>query len=51
MNQGLTGLLHDAIAPGTYEIVHVGGGIVLVLGILLHLVFNWSWVRSNFFRK
>lgn len=51
LNQALVGLLHDALPQGAFEVMHEGGGVLLVLGVLLHLMLNWNWVRANFFKK
>jgi len=51
LNQALVGLLHDALPRGVFEVMHEGGGVLLVLGVILHLILNWSWVRANFLKK
>jgi len=51
LNQALTGLLYDFLSPDTFEFIHKGGGIVLVLGVMLHVIFNWNWIRVNYFLK
>jgi hypothetical protein len=51
VSQGCTGLLHDSLPHEVFEILHKGGGIALFLGVALHVVLNFGWVRSNFFRK
>ena len=51
LNQALVGLLHDALPRGVFEVMHEGGGVLLVLGVILHLILNWNWVRANFLKK
>lgn len=51
LNQILTGVLHDAIPKEAYEVLHEGGGILFALAAVLHLIFNWNWVKANFFKK
>ena len=51
INQALTGLLHDFIPADTFELIHKGGGIFLILGVVLHIIFNWKWIRLNYFPK
>ena len=51
INQALTGLLNDFLSPETFELIHEGGGISLVLGIVLHVIFNYKWIRINYFPK
>ena len=51
LNQLLVGLLHDALPRKVFEVMHEGGGVLLALGVLLHLILNWNWVRTNFLKK
>jgi len=51
LNQLLVGLSHDALSRKVFEVMHEGGGILLVLGVLLHLILNWNWVRANYLKK
>ena len=48
ITQALSGLLRDQLSYEAFEIVHEGGGIVLIVAIVLHVILNFSWVRSNF---
>jgi len=45
--QLVSGLLPAAIP---YE-WHRAAGILLGTGIGLHLILNWPWIRSNFFKR
>ena len=51
LNQTMTGILHDAISKETYEVLHEGGGILFAIVAVLHVIYNWNWVKTNFFRK
>ncbi len=51
LNQILTGVFHDAIPKEAYEIFHEGGGISFSFAALLHLIFNWNWVKATFYSK
>jgi hypothetical protein len=51
INQALTGLMHDFLNSETFELIHEGGGISLVLGIVLHVILNYKWIRINYFSK
>jgi undecaprenyl pyrophosphate phosphatase UppP len=51
ISQALSGLLHDRLAEETFEHVHILGGLLIVIGVILHLVLNWGWVRMNYLRK
>ena len=50
VTQASSGLLHDRLPGEAFKIIHVGGGIVLVLAIVLHVILNFAWVRSAFRR-
>ena len=47
VSQALSALLADHLSPETFEWVHQGGGTLLLIGIGLHVVLNWSWVRAS----
>lgn len=49
--QGVTGFIRDEIPETVFKIVHIGGGCVLIALALLHLILNWHWVRTNFFKR
>jgi len=51
LNQALMALLHDALPKEVFEVTHGGGGVFLVLGVVIHLILNWNWVRVNFLKK
>jgi hypothetical protein len=51
LSQALSGLLHERLAEETFERVHVLGGLLIVVGVILHLILNWGWVRQNYLRK
>ena len=50
-----TGLNVDRITNSfsdlTYRIVHIGGGSLLILLVIIHLAINWGWVRKTYGRK
>ena len=45
--QVATGLLHGIIPRGSFESVHVTGGMVLIVCAVIHLLLNWNWVKAN----
>ena len=49
--QASTALLMSALGHGAVEEIHETGGILLALGVLLHLILNWKWVKSSYFKK
>ncbi|MBN2071304.1 MAG: hypothetical protein JW814_07605 [Candidatus Krumholzibacteriota bacterium] len=51
VNQVVTGLIHARLSHNMYEILHEGGGIILALSGVLHLILNWNWINSNYLRK
>lgn len=51
LNQAVTGMTHDKLDNEVFEILHQGGGLVLVILAVLHVILNWKWIRSNYFRK
>ncbi len=51
INQIASGMFHDYLDHETFEILHEGGGILFSLGILLHVILNWGWIKVNFFKK
>jgi hypothetical protein len=51
VNQIVTGLLADSLSPDAFEVLHEGGGILMGVLALLHVVLNWGWVKANFFKS
>ena len=47
VSQGLSGILMVYLPPAVFQWVHKGGGILLLIGIGLHVLLNWNWVRVN----
>ncbi len=54
VNQILTGLLADElfkVSPNAFEILHEGGGVALSVGVVLHVILNWAWIKATYFKK
>lgn len=51
INQALTGLMADQLSHEAFEVLHEGGGLLLVIVAAAHLFLNWGWVKASFFRK
>jgi len=51
LNQALTSTFHDFFPKELFEVIHGGGGVLLVSGVVLHLYFNWSWVQATYLNK
>jgi len=47
VTQALSGLLRDQLSHEAFEVIHEGGGVVLVIASILHVILNWPWVRTN----
>ncbi len=49
--QAMTGLGHDPLPAEIFEKIHVAGGLLLISFVAIHLIFNWRWVKFNYFGK
>ncbi len=50
ISQACSGLFHHALSHKSFEIIHEGGGIILVIIAILHLILNWGWIRANYLK-
>jgi hypothetical protein len=44
-------LFRDSLAEETFEHIHVPGGLLILVGVILHVILNWGWVKANFCKK
>ncbi len=51
VSQLLSALSKDILPDEVFEVWHKGGGILLLIGVLLHLFLNWGWVKSTYFKR
>jgi len=51
LNQPFSGLLYSVTDWDAFESLHIGGGILLVVLAAIHLMLNWKWVTTNFFKN
>jgi len=51
LSQASSAILRGLIGREAFEILHEGGGVLLLLGVIVHVVLNWGWVKSAFFKK
>lgn len=51
LNQILTGLFNEVIPEKTYGLIHGGGGFLIAIAVVVHVIFNWNWVKANFYPK
>jgi thiosulfate reductase cytochrome b subunit len=51
LNQPCSGLLLSVTDWEFFEDLHVVGGVLLLVFVVVHLMLNWKWVTSNFSKK
>ena len=51
ISQALSGFFHDSLSEENFEHIHIVGAVLIIVGVILHLVLNWGWVRLNYFKK
>jgi hypothetical protein len=51
LNQAASATLRGLIGRDAFEIMHEGGGVLLIIGVITHVILNWGWVKSAFFKK
>jgi len=51
VSQLISALLSDILPKEIFEAWHKGGGLLLFIGIIVHLVLNWGWVKSTYFKR
>ncbi|MBM9612770.1 hypothetical protein JWJ90_00555 [Desulfobulbus rhabdoformis] len=44
--QALSGMLHDVLPNGVFEVLHSCGWALVVLAVY-HVYLNWPWVQKN----
>ena len=51
VSQIMTGIFHGSLPHEVFEIMHEGGGMLLALAALLHVVLNWNWIRTTYLKR
>ena len=51
ITQVSSAILRDFLPRSVFEVVHEGGGFVLVAGIILHAILNWNWIATTYLKK
>ncbi len=47
VTQVLSVIFGEQLSHEAFELIHKGGGALLLIGIGLHVALNWSWVRAT----
>ena len=51
VSQCLSGMLAELLPPIWFEVLHQGGGLLLILVAALHVILNWPWIRATYFTQ
>jgi len=51
ISQASSAIFRGLIGREAFEVLHEGGGVLLLVGVIIHVVLNWGWVRAQFFHK
>ncbi|MBC8206291.1 MAG: DUF4405 domain-containing protein [Kiritimatiellales bacterium] len=51
ISQLLSGIFGHSLPYKAFEVLHRGGGYVLAVVIVLHLILNWNWVKATYFKR
>jgi hypothetical protein len=51
LNQAGTGLGGDALSHEAFEVLHEGGGFLMLGLAAAHVVLNWGWVKGTLLKK
>ena len=50
-NQAFSGIFHEKIPYEGFQIVHGLAGYLFTACVLLHIILNWNWFMTGYFRK
>ena len=48
--QAFTALFRDHISLKTFEILHEGGGTILICLIAAHIILNFNWIKVTYLK-
>ena len=51
MTQMISGIFGASLPHRVFQILHKGGGVVLFVVAVVHIVLNWGWVRTMYLRR
>jgi len=49
--QAASGVLYFLVGDEVWEDIHLFGGFIMIVIAGLHIILNWGWVKSNYFKK
>ncbi len=49
ISQAVTGFSRSKLSHETFEFLHEGGGILLIILVVTHFILNFNWVKANYF--
>lgn len=47
IGQAGSGIFHEVIPYEVFEKVHGTAGYLFVAGVTVHIILNWSWIKTN----
>jgi hypothetical protein len=51
VNQAATVLFLSKLSQEAFEVLHKGGGMILIVLIIVHFILNINWVKASYFPK
>jgi hypothetical protein len=51
LNQIFSALLSNVLSHRLFEKIHETGGFLLIIGVVIHILLNWSWVKTTYLKK
>jgi len=51
ITQALTGTFHLYLSERAFKMLHEWNGLVLLSLSIVHVVLNWSWIKTQFFQN
>ena len=49
--QVVTGFSRMKLSHETFEVLHEGGGMILAVLVIVHIILNFNWIKANYFHK
>ena len=51
ISQVLSGMFAMKLNGEAFEIIHKGGGMILLTLVIFHLILNFNWIKVSYFKK